>query len=61
MKGFKFNGISAGIKKNGERDIGIIYSEKVACAAAVFTKNIVTAAPVVLGQEKIKTGLCLLL
>lgn len=58
MKGFKFKGIAAGIKKDGKKDIGIIYSERPAAAAAVFTKNMVVAAPVVLGREKIKSGSC---
>lgn len=58
MKGFKFAGISAGIKKNGKKDLGLIYCEAPAVAAALFTKNKVVAAPVVLGREKIKKGLC---
>jgi glutamate N-acetyltransferase/amino-acid N-acetyltransferase len=56
MKGFKFAGISAGIKKNGEKDLGLIYCEQKAVAAALFTRNKVVAAPVLLGREKIKQG-----
>lgn len=58
MKGFKFAGIQAGIKKNGRKDLGLIYCEKPAVAAALFTRNKVIAAPVILGKEKIKKGLC---
>lgn len=58
MKGFKFAGISAGIKKNGKKDLGLIYCETPAVAAALFTRNKVVAAPVILGREKIKKGLC---
>ncbi|MFO7752600.1 MAG: bifunctional glutamate N-acetyltransferase/amino-acid acetyltransferase ArgJ [Desulfobacteraceae bacterium] len=58
MKGFKFNGIQAGIKKHGGRDLGIIFSEKPASAAAVFTKNRVAAAPVLLGRDRIRQGIC---
>ncbi|WP_299977525.1 bifunctional glutamate N-acetyltransferase/amino-acid acetyltransferase ArgJ [Desulfobacula sp.] len=58
MKGFKFAGIKAGIKKNGRKDLGLIFSEKPAVAAALFTRNKVIAAPVILGKEKIKKGLC---
>jgi len=58
MKGFKFAGIHAGIKKNNRKDLGLIYCEKPAVAAALFTKNKIVAAPVVLGKEKIKEGLC---
>jgi glutamate N-acetyltransferase/amino-acid N-acetyltransferase len=58
MKGFKFAGICAGIKKNGGKDLGLIYCEKPAAAAALFTRNKVMAAPVLLGKEKIKKGFC---
>jgi glutamate N-acetyltransferase/amino-acid N-acetyltransferase len=53
-----FAGIHAGIKKNGGRDLGLILCQKPATAAAVFTKNKVKAAPVILGQQQIETGLC---
>lgn len=58
MKGFKFAGIKAGIKKTKLKDLGLIYSEKPCTAAALFTKNKVIAAPVILGKEKIKNGVC---
>jgi len=58
MKGFKFAGIHAGIKKNDAKDLGIIYCETPAVSAALFTRNMVIAAPVSLGKEQIKKGLC---
>ncbi|MCA1786138.1 MAG: bifunctional ornithine acetyltransferase/N-acetylglutamate synthase, partial [Desulfobacteraceae bacterium] len=58
MKGFSFAGIHAGIKKNGRKDLGLIFCERPATAAAVFTKNQVKAAPVILGQQMIQKGLC---
>jgi glutamate N-acetyltransferase/amino-acid N-acetyltransferase len=58
MKGFKFAGIHAGIKDNGKKDLGLIYSETPAVAAALFTQNKVIAAPLIIGKEKIKSGLC---
>jgi len=58
MKGFKFAGIYAGIKNNGKKDLGLIYCEEPAVAAALFTRNKVMAAPVIIGKEKIKSGLC---
>ncbi|MCP4722904.1 MAG: bifunctional glutamate N-acetyltransferase/amino-acid acetyltransferase ArgJ [Desulfobacteraceae bacterium] len=58
MKGFKFAGIHAGIKKNGQKDLGLIFCEKPATAAAMFTRNKVVAAPVILGRETIKKGKC---
>ena len=58
MKGFRFAGIRAGIKKKDQKDLGLIYSDSPAVAAALFTRNKVVAAPVILGKEKIKKGLC---
>ena len=58
MKGFQFNGIAAGIKKNGKKDLGVIYSQRPASAAALFTTNKVVAAPVILGRERIVPGIC---
>lgn len=58
MKGFKFKGITAGIKKDGKKDLGIIFSARPASAAALFTENKVVAPPVIMGRERIKSGLC---
>ncbi len=58
VSGFQFSGISAGIKKNGKPDLGLIYSEVPARVAGLFTTNAVKAAPVRLDMERIKTGLC---
>ncbi len=55
-KGFKAAGMHAGLKKNGEPDLGLIYSETPATVAAVFTRNQVQAAPVVLDRQRIATG-----
>lgn len=54
--GFKAAGIAAGIKKNHDKDLGIIYSEIPATAAGVFTRNLVQAAPVVLDRKRIRSG-----
>ncbi len=56
MKGFKFAGVAAGIKKTGVKDLGLIYTQKPAAGAALFTRNQVVAAPVILGKEMIKNG-----
>jgi len=58
MKGFKFKGITANIKKDGKKDLAIIFSTRPAAAAALFTENRVVAAPVIMGRERIKSGLC---
>ena len=58
MKGFQFAGISAGIKTEKQKDLGIIFSTSPCTAAALFTKNKVIAAPVILGKERIQDGSC---
>jgi glutamate N-acetyltransferase/amino-acid N-acetyltransferase len=58
VPGFLFSGISAGIKKDGKRDLGLIYSQVPAQVAGLFTTNRVKAAPVQLGMKRIKGGLC---
>jgi glutamate N-acetyltransferase/amino-acid N-acetyltransferase len=58
VKGFLFCGIAAGIKKNGKRDLGLIYSEVPAQVAGLFTTNAVKAAPVLLDRARMKRGLC---
>ena len=58
VNGFLFSGISSGIKKDGSRDLGLIYSEVPAQVAGLFTTNAVKAAPVQLDMDRIKGGLC---
>ena len=56
VKGIKAAGISAQLKKSGKKDLALIYSEKKAVSAAVFTKNLVKAAPIIFNMENIKNG-----
>jgi len=56
--GFKAAGIHAGLKKNNEKDLGLVYSDVPATVAGVFTTNRVKAAPVQLDMERAKTGQC---
>ena len=55
--GFKAAGIASGLKKNGEKDLGLIYSEVSAKVAGVFTRNKVKAAPLLLNIDRIKSGI----
>lgn len=55
-KGFKAAGVNAGIKKSGNLDLALIYTEKEAAVAGVFTKNAVAAAPVIVSREVVKGG-----
>ncbi|HBR16411.1 MAG TPA: ornithine acetyltransferase [Deltaproteobacteria bacterium] len=58
VPGFKAAGISCGVKKNGNKDLALIYSAVPAVAAGVFTKNKVKAAPVLLDMGRMKKGFC---
>jgi glutamate N-acetyltransferase/amino-acid N-acetyltransferase len=58
VPGFLGCGINSGIKKNGRKDLGLIFSKVPARAAGVFTTNVVKAAPVILGMERVKEGWC---
>jgi glutamate N-acetyltransferase/amino-acid N-acetyltransferase len=49
--GFRFAGVSAGIKDERKLDVGLIAADAPASAAAVFTRNRVAAAPVLLSRE----------
>ncbi len=56
-KGFKANGIHCGIRKNkSKRDLALIYSEKKANAAAVYTTNLVKGAPLTVTKNHIADG-----
>ncbi|MBQ9486467.1 MAG: bifunctional ornithine acetyltransferase/N-acetylglutamate synthase, partial [Selenomonadaceae bacterium] len=55
-QGFKAAGVRAGIKKSGNLDVAVIYTEKVAAVAGVFTKNQVAAAPIRVSKIVVDTG-----
>jgi len=53
---FKASGVHIGVRRNkNKKDLCVIYSEKPAVGAAVFTKNIIKAAPVLLDMLHIKS------
>jgi len=49
--GFKFSALAAGIKASGKPDIALILATPGTTAAALFTTNLVKAAPVKAGRE----------
>ena len=55
-KGFKAAGVKAGIKKSGNLDLAVIYTEKEAAVAGTFTQNRVAAAPVFASKEVVANG-----
>jgi glutamate N-acetyltransferase/amino-acid N-acetyltransferase len=57
VKGFRFAGVAAGLRKEpGRKDLGVIVADRPVAAAGVFTTNRVKAAPVVVTQERIRRG-----
>ncbi len=56
-KGFTAGGIHCGIRKNKtKRDLALIFSEKKASAAAVYTTNLVKGAPLVVTKMHLMNG-----
>jgi len=56
VQGFRVAAIASGLKASGALDLALIFSEKEAACAGVFTTNKVKAAPVLLTMENIRRG-----
>ena len=54
LKGFYANGFSAGLKKNNELDLGVVYSEVRADCFGVYTTNKVKGAPILVAKEHLR-------
>lgn len=57
VPGFRFAGVACGVKKTRRKDLALIFSERPATAAALFTTNRVKAAPVIVGTRHMRRGL----
>ncbi len=56
-KGFSANGVHCGVRRNRtKRDLALIYSEKRAAAAAVYTANLVKGAPLTVTRAHLADG-----
>ena len=57
-QGFRASGIHVGVKTNNpeKKDLALIVSDVLCDAAAVYTKNIVKAAPLLITKEHLKDG-----
>jgi glutamate N-acetyltransferase/amino-acid N-acetyltransferase len=53
-RGFRFGAVKAGLKKSGRPDFALIVADAPASAAAVFTANRVTAAPLIVDKEHLR-------
>jgi glutamate N-acetyltransferase / amino-acid N-acetyltransferase len=54
--GFRFASTTAGIKASGNPDLALIEVPGGATAAAVFTRNLVVAAPVIVGRKHLASS-----
>ena len=55
--GFKASGVHCGIRKNKtKRDLALIVADRQCTAAAVYTKNVVKGAPLIITKEHLKNG-----
>lgn len=57
VAGFSFSAVKCGIKESGALDLGLIYAADGAVSAGVYTRNEVRAAPVVVCEERTRTGI----
>src|SRR5580698_1466083 len=53
-RGFQFGATKAGLKKSGRADFALIVADAPASAAAAFTANRVTAAPLIVDKENLR-------
>jgi glutamate N-acetyltransferase / amino-acid N-acetyltransferase len=53
-RGFRFAATACGLKKTGALDLAILSSDVPASAAAVFTQNLVVAAPVLISKAHLR-------
>ena len=56
VKGFKANGLAAGLRYKQKMDLGLIAADTAVNAAGVFTTNLVKAAPVLWSREQLTGG-----
>lgn len=55
-RGFRFAATACGLKKTGALDLALLSSDVPASAAAVFTQNLVVAAPVLLCKKHLQAS-----
>ena len=55
-QGFRFGATKAGLKKSGRTDFALIVADAPASAAAAFTANRVTAAPLIIDKQNLRAS-----
>jgi glutamate N-acetyltransferase / amino-acid N-acetyltransferase len=56
VRGFRFAGTRAGLKTNGQLDLALAAADGAVPAGALFTTNLVRAAPVEIAAERVASG-----
>ncbi len=56
VPGFQVAGAAAGLRQDGQPDFALIFSERACVVAGVFTRNLMKAAPVLYGMERLAKG-----
>lgn len=56
VRGIRWGATSAGIRKKGGPDLGLLLCAEPAATAAVFTRSATAAAPVLLSRERLRRG-----
>jgi glutamate N-acetyltransferase / amino-acid N-acetyltransferase len=56
-KGFSFGAAKAGIKASGKPDLGLILAVPSTSAAALFTRNLIVAAPITIGRTSLGSSM----
>jgi glutamate N-acetyltransferase / amino-acid N-acetyltransferase len=54
--GFVAAGVVCGVRNSGRRDLGLLFSEPPCETVAVFTRNVVKGAPLVVTRDAVETG-----
>jgi glutamate N-acetyltransferase / amino-acid N-acetyltransferase len=57
IAGFRFAAVSAGIRKDGRVDVALAVADRPAVVAGLFTRNLVRAAPVMVAEDRVRSGL----
>ena len=55
-QGFRYAAVHAAIRRDQRDDVGLIVADRVANAAAVFTRNLVQAAPVQISRQHLESS-----
>ncbi|NOY93522.1 MAG: bifunctional glutamate N-acetyltransferase/amino-acid acetyltransferase ArgJ [Deltaproteobacteria bacterium] len=56
VPGFRFSGLASGIKSDGAPDLALVAANRALPSAAVFTQNLLCAAPVALSRQRVASG-----